>query len=317
MSVKNEFHSKYRPTKLKHVVGQPNAVKVLESLKGKIPHALLFTGPSGVGKTTLSRITKDLLGCSDMDYKEINAASARGVDTIREIESKMQLSPMNGKCRIFYLDEAHRLTNDAQSALLKMLEDTPHHVYFILATTDPQKLLPTIRTRCTDIALKSVEDDELRKLINRIDAKEKLDLSEAVVDALVEVADGSPRRAVVSLGRIAELETEEEQLEAIELADEKKQAIDLCRYLMGHRSNLKGWSDVALTIKSIPESDIESFRRMVLAYASSVMVGAKERKPPNKPNQKAYQVMVAFAEPFFNSGRAGLIMACCETIFGD
>src|SRR5437773_2031788 len=128
-----ELYKKHRPRKFADVVGQPRAVAALESMvaAGEVPHSVLFAGPSGTGKTTLARILARELGCGK-NFKEINAAESRGIDSIREVQSVMGLAPMGGKCRVWLWDEAHRLTPDSQSALLKTLEDTPSHVYFML-----------------------------------------------------------------------------------------------------------------------------------------------------------------------------------------
>ena len=136
-----ELYRKYRPTSFKQVVGQEEAIRTLTELgkRKAIPHAILFTGPSGVGKTTLARILQRKLKCVGNDFVEMNAANDRGVGIIRSIQNKVGLAPMLGSCRIWLMDEAHQLTSDAQSAFLKLLEDTPSHVYFMLATTDPQK----------------------------------------------------------------------------------------------------------------------------------------------------------------------------------
>src|SRR5690606_3369465 len=110
---------------------------------GDIPHAMLFTGPSGCGKTTLARILRVKLRCSDNDFQEINAADFRGIDSIRSMRQQVGAAPLGGDSRIWLIDEAHSMTADAQNAFLKLLEDTPRHVYFFLATTDPQKLKKT------------------------------------------------------------------------------------------------------------------------------------------------------------------------------
>jgi DNA polymerase-3 subunit gamma/tau len=138
-----ELYLKHRPSLFKQVIGQDDAVNVLQQLlKGdRFPHALLLSGPSGCGKTTLARICRDKLECTGADFQELNGADTRGIDTIREIRSHLNLRPMHGKCRIWYIDEAHKLSNDAQNALLKMLEDTPTTAYFMLATTEPNKLI--------------------------------------------------------------------------------------------------------------------------------------------------------------------------------
>jgi len=114
-----EFYKRYRPKSLKGIVGQDAAVASLKSLVdvGKVPHFLLLSGPSGVGKTTIARILKDSLECSDADFIEKNCADFKGIDTVREIRKHINLLPINGKCRIYLIDEAHKLTPDAQEDL--------------------------------------------------------------------------------------------------------------------------------------------------------------------------------------------------------
>src|SRR6266480_3545550 len=140
-----EFYRKYRPKTLKGIVGQEGAISSLQKLidKGTIPHALLFTGPSGSGKTTIARIVKDHLGCGDADYQEVDCAVVESpIEAVRAIHRASHLSPMSGSCRIFFLEEVQSLSKAgfSQQALLKLLEEVPDHVYFILATTDPTKL---------------------------------------------------------------------------------------------------------------------------------------------------------------------------------
>src|ERR1700682_2127212 len=112
-----ELYRKHRPGNFKGLLGQSDAVKQLQSMlvEDKIPHALILSGHTGCGKTTTARILKKRLNCSDMDFSEINAAESRGIDTIREINQRKGLSAIGGKCRIYLLDEAHKLTSDAQT----------------------------------------------------------------------------------------------------------------------------------------------------------------------------------------------------------
>lgn len=315
MTMVDELQRAYRPTKLKDVVGQTAAVSALRQMikKKRIPKALLFHGPSGCGKTTLARIVASALECSEMDFEEINVADKRGVDDIRAIATRMRLSPMQGPCRVFLLDECHRLTSDAQAALLKHLEDPPRRVWFMLATTDPQKLLSTVRGRCTDFAVGPITDADLEMLIERIAAAEKITLSDEVKARIVECADGSARRAVVSLATVQHIKDETEQLDLIERSDERRQAIDLVRILMNHKK--ANWSEVAAIIKAIPDAEAEGFRRLALKYATSCMIGAQDKAPPKSPNKQAYKVIVAFSENFFDTGRAGLVAACCDVLF--
>ena len=153
-----ELYKKHRPKNLKRVFGQSVAIGTLKPLieAKQVPHSLLLTGPSGCGKTTLARILVKELKCAKADFMEVNCADFRGIDTVRDIRTRMMQAPIGGDCRVWLIDEAHMLTSAAQTAFLKMLEDTPDHIYFFLATTHPQKLLKTIKTRCTEIKLKEM-----------------------------------------------------------------------------------------------------------------------------------------------------------------
>lgn len=307
--VVQELYHKHRPATFKQVKGQPEAVKVLETMlrEERLPHTILLTGPSGCGKTTIARILKKRLGCGDPDYVEVNCAVVEGaMETVRGIQSRMGLAPVSGPCRIWLLDECQSLSRAsfAQQALLKMLEDTPRHVYFFLATTDPGKILPTIKTRCTEIRLNGLHAKSMEALVQEVVEKEEATVSEEVIDLLVEVADGSARKALVLLHQILGLADDEERLQAIQRSDSKRQAIELARALMNPRSK---WAEVAKILKGIDEEP-ESLRHMVLAYATNVLLGGGKLAP------QAAMVIQSFRDNFFDSKRAGLAIASWEVI---
>src|SRR3989304_2450876 len=143
---------KFRPKDLSDIIGNRSIVTSLESiLQSKDrPHAFLFTGKQGCGKTTLARILCKRLECSDHDLIEINISNNRGIDTARDIIQFAYVKPLDGRSRVYLLDEVHKSTNDFQNAILKVMEEPPEHLYFILCTTEPQKLLKTVISRCTE-----------------------------------------------------------------------------------------------------------------------------------------------------------------------
>lgn len=304
----SSLYKKYRPTAFKQIVGQPEAVNILTGFvkKKNVPHAILFTGSSGCGKTTLARILRHELNCSDMDFFEVNAADVRGIESIRDIRNRMGLSPRSGGCRVWLIDESHQLTSDAQNALLKMLEDTPRHVYFFMASTNPSKMLPTIKTRCTEIKVKPISESDLASLVSYVCKKEKKEISEDVVDRITKVAEGSARKALVLLEQVMDMEEEEDQINAVESSDVKKQAIEIARGLMDTKLR---WNDMAAILKGVDE-DPESLRHMILGYATSVMLGGGKMTP------RAYMIITCFQDNFFDSKRAGLVAACYQVIAG-
>lgn len=307
-----ELYKKYRPTKFNQMVGQDGAVNSLVALlkKGDMPHAILLTGSSGCGKTTLARILKTRLKCSDHDFIEINAADkdTRGIDVVKLIKDRMSLKPLDGPCKIFLLDESHQLTPAGQDSLLKMLEDTPSHVYFFLCTTDPVKLKKTIITRCTEVRVRPLTVIELQQLLERVASAEDIDLDDDVRDALIEAAEGSARKALVLLHSVAGIETTEQQLEAIENRRIASDAIQLCKALMSART----FADVLPTILKLNE-EAEGIRRAVLGYCSKVMLNPKSSK---SARDRARSIYASMRDNFYDSGMAGLVFACDEIFLG-
>jgi DNA polymerase-3 subunit gamma/tau len=297
-----ELYRRYRPTKLKEMVGQREAVRMVGRLlqNGELPHVILFTGPSGVGKTTLARIIRAKLGCSDTDFYEVNAAKDRGIDIVRSISARKSLAPMGGPCRIWLIDEAAEMTPQAQGSFLIDLEDTPQHVYFFLATTDPQKLRQTIITRSTEIRLSSISVAALTELVERISQAEGVQLGDKVIEKICDIADGSARKAIVLLHQVRGAKTEEDQLKELRKSDTKYDAIELCRLLLKEAS----WRDVCDMIKGI-QSEPEGVRRLVLVYASKASLGG---------NKRALTVLESFRDNFYDTGLAGLILACSEVM---
>ena len=305
-----ELYKIYRPKKLKDVIGQESAVSSLSKMieKDTIPHAILLTGPSGCGKTTLARILSKKVDCGKMDLIENNCADFKGIDTIREIRSAMVSSPISGKSRVWIIDECHKLTNDAQNAFLKLLEDTPSHVYFILCTTEPNRLIKTIRNRCTEISVKSLSDKEIEKLISGVCKKEKIKLSEEVIDKIINVSEGSAIKTLVVLHQIRDIKSKEEQLNAISSSISENQGITIARLLFNTKTK---WKEIANVLKTIENDDAESIRWLILGYAKSVLLNG------GNLSARAYQVIRVFQDNWYDCKSAGLIAGCYEIISGQ
>lgn len=303
-----EYYKRHRPRKLANVIGQDAAIASLNALldRDALPHVLLFSGPSGCGKTTIARILKNALDCGDADFFEINAAETKGIDMIRDIQRGVGLSPMDGSTRIWLIDECHKLTSDAQNAFLKLLEDTPSHVYFFLATTDPQKLLKTIHTRSTEIILSGMSPGAIKELLERVIAKEGLTIGEDVMDSIIEAAEGSARKALVVLEQCGSLIGDRAQLEAISASCMNRTiAFDLAKAIC-----LPGrqWGEVAKMLGELKEEDPEGIRYMILGFARTMLLKGGKMAP------HSFKVIEIFSEPFYNSKNAGLAAACYEVI---
>lgn len=303
-----ELYKRYRPTKLSELVGQDKAVKVLEKLfdSARMPHAILIHGPSGCGKTTICRIMKKRLKVHDVDFQEINAAQQKGIEFVRELQNRIGLAPAGGKFRMFYFDEIHQLTAPAQDALLKLFEDTPKHVYFVCATTDPAKLKKTLRNRCTDIGLVSIPIKELEALVNRVCEAEGIKLSDDVRDALVEAADGSARKCLVLLNAVADQEDESSQLDSIKAADTERQTSELARLLLkGSKNDYKKAMVIVRGLMAVDEP--ESVRRGLIGYCNAILTKGVYSQP-------AYNVINVFRDNVYDSGWAGITAGVWEVL---
>jgi len=191
------LYRKYRPAKFKEVLGQDHIISVLEgSLKeGNISHAYLFAGSRGTGKTSVARIFAREVGTSNKDLYEIDAASNRGIDDIRELREGVAVLPFDSKYKVYIIDEVHMLTKEAFNALLKTLEEPPKHALFVLATTEMEKLPETIISRCLTFTFKKPSVSILKEMVENIAEKEGFMLEQSAADLIALLADGSFRDA--------------------------------------------------------------------------------------------------------------------------
>ncbi len=192
------LYRKYRPAAFKDVRDQDHIVSVLEGAikKKTIPHALLFTGSRGTGKTTVARIFAREIGAHDVDVYEIDAASNRGIDDVRALRDAVHTLPFRSPYKVYIIDEVHMLTKEAFNALLKTLEEPPEHVVFILATTERDKLLDTITSRCQVFQFRAPSRAVLETLILDVAKKEKFTLDRPSASIIALAADGSFRDAL-------------------------------------------------------------------------------------------------------------------------
>ncbi len=219
------FARKYRPRTFKDVLGQDHVVRTLRNAieQNRLAHAYLFVGPRGTGKTSTARIFAKALNCTggpcvdfdpddeacreieegrSLDVEEIDGASNRGIDNIRDLRDNVQFAPTRGRYRIIYIDEVHMLTKESFNALLKTLEEPPAHVMFIFATTEPHKILPTILSRCQRFDLRPIPADIIARHLVHIAGLEGVSLTDSAAAAIARVADGGMRDAQSMLDQL-------------------------------------------------------------------------------------------------------------------
>lgn len=249
----------YRPLTFSEVAGQKSIVKTLENaLKSKrIAHAYLFAGPRGTGKTTMAKLFAKALNCeeglgqqcnecdnckeinagSHPDVIEIDAASNNGVDDVRDLIEKINYSPIKGKYKVYIIDEVHMMTSSAFNALLKTLEEPPRNVIFILATTEPHKVIPTILSRCQRYNFAKVSDNDIKERLIDIFLTEKVEYEDKALDTLIKLADGGVRDALSMLEQVLAYSnnrlSEKAVLEIFALANTNEK-IALLRALANH-----------------------------------------------------------------------------------
>ena len=297
-----------RPEKFADIVGNRAAVSILANAvaaEDDRPHAFLFHGPSGCGKTTLARILARELGCDvrpegSANFQEFNAAEARGIDVVRSIIADSQYEPLIGGNRLVLIDEAHRLTGDAASALLKPLEDTPPYQYYALCTTEPHKILKTIHTRCVSVEVKPLSEDDLVEVLDGAAKRAGMDeLPDAVLDAIVRKSDSCPRSALTMMEQTRGL-TEDAALKAVQAyRSSEAQAIDVCRALVQG----KGWSSLLAAYNGVEDKEPEAMRRCLLGYLRSCMMKTKAGAEAGR----FAHMIEELADNTFDCGEAGLL----------
>jgi len=221
------LYRKYRPQRFSEIIGQEHIVRTLTNAisSDMVSHAYLFSGPRGTGKTTIARLLAKSLNCQNrkegefepcnqctscreitegnsLDLIEIDAASHRGIDEIRELRDGIKFAPTRSKYKVFIIDECHQLSKDAANALLKTLEEPPPHAIFILATTEVHKMIPTILSRCQRFDFRKLTVPEIVKKLETISKKEKVKIEKAALELIAFNSAGSIRDAESLLDQI-------------------------------------------------------------------------------------------------------------------
>jgi DNA polymerase III gamma/tau subunit len=260
-----------RPTRLEEIVGNASTIgalaKMLRKPANEQPHAILLKGPSGCGKTTVARILATAFGSNRDSTFGLDAANTRGIDTIREIGSTASFRGLGGTTKTYIIDESHSLTNDAQQALLKILEDNPSYCYYILCTTDPSRVIETVRNRCAEYEVTLLSEKEIVEVLKRACKEKKLEVHKDIIEAIALICAGSPRAALVSLEQVSDITGVDEALEILVRGTEKDASVlDLLKLLvMGPEQREKKWKQIIEKFSLIDEEP-EKVRRSILTF---------------------------------------------------
>ena len=307
----------YRPQNLDDIIGNESVLKSLKSIlekpKEKMHQCFLLTGPSGCGKTSIARIMAKELGSYDyekkvnIDYTEFDAGIYGGISNIRDLLKSINLKAFENEWRIYLLDEVHCLSKAACESLLKSLEHPPKHTIFILATTDPEKLLLTMKRRCTIFELQSLSNTEIKNYITRIGKKEGKRIHKDVATQIAKDANGSIGIALTILDKIINLDPGDMLEECYAVGQIENQAIELCR---AFTKNIN-WTEITNILRGLRKENPEKIRRSILGYMTSILL-----TPGKEPSPQISIVLDEFENmSTFNSGFSSIVNTCIKIYY--
>ena len=303
-----DLHVAYRPETLEDVVGHSAVVESLEGFEEHgWPHTFLFSGPSGVGKTTFARIIANIL---EAEVVEVDAARYSGVENIRQLTQSLNYKPIDPKHpnRLFIIDECHSLSKQAWQSLLKATEEPPEFIYFVLCTTEYGKVPKTIKTRSHFYDLKPVSVDEVAGLVDRVSEEEGITIHPHDSEAIAEASEGSPRQALVYLSQVRSVGTKD--IKAIlALPGTSPEVIDFCRALI--KPNFR-WSSAMKYVKSFEKQyPAESVRIIVVNYFSKVAINSTSMP------ESALSVLDAFSGEWPQTDKYAPMLLALGELFSD
>jgi len=312
MTQPTDLKLKYRPQVLKEYYGGEYLVEALEGYieNEDRSHTILLHGPSGCGKTTLGRIIAKMLGSGLMppNFLEFDLASEGGVDAAKKrIVATCRYKPIikqgEKSVKIYLLDEAHLLTRQAASALLKTIEEPPPFVYFIFATTNPEKMLYTIRTRCAGFEVRPLSSEDMESLLDDVAGLEEIEISGTLKRKIVKSSDGCPRNALNFLGQVKGL-AEETALGIVSGGVDDDEVRAMCRILLDSKNQNK-WNDLRPVLELFT-GDPEKARLAVLGYFKTTVLRGNVGSAKLK---RIDSLASCFWTPLDRNGKAGFVLS--------
>ena len=309
------LHTKYRPKHFEEVIGQIEIVKSLQNLieTGKMPKSFLFTGPSGTGKTTLARIIANKLGCDIQNIIEVDAATNTGVEDMRVLCEGLRY-PAFGltTVKVAIVDECQALSKSSWSSLLKIIEEPPSHLYFVFCTTEPSKVLDTIKTRCHQYNLKEVSTDDLMDLLDFVSETEQITLPDNAIALAARSAQGSPRMALVRLSQIRNCKTIQEVKKLLEQPLEESEVIELCKLIVAGRGLT--WQKIVDILNKLKEQNPESIRIQIVNYLTACIL----KNQSEKEAVRLLTILNYFSNPIYQStGFSDLLLPLGQIVFAE
>ncbi len=315
------LYRKYRPRSFDDLIGQDSVVRSLKGAieKGTVAHSYLFVGTRGVGKTSAARIFAKELGVSDKDLYELDAASNRGIDDFRHISESVYSLPFESKYKIYIIDEVHMLTKEAFNAFLKTLEEPPEYVIFILATTNPEKVPETIKSRCQIQEFRKADFESISRVMQKAAKNEGYEIEEDAINLIAFASDGSFRDAFSLLQKAISTSSNKkitaDDLEKIASIPPLSKAVELLQ----HIANGEKARAIELVIElDETGADIANFSKLLLDIMRDILLlrfasEAKQKQVESKYRQDTLLALKNLAKDAKNINSA-LIASLLEKL---